>query len=108
MASPTPVVGVPDIEGLVVEIAIHPAECAQFASTCSEPCVQEHEKLIPELELGQNQATCSAVNLNGDLWRLALTRTPVLGPRFPPLRHFSGRYQALLQCPRSCAAWDSI
>src|SRR6516165_5912133 len=55
MASPTPVIGMPDIEGLVVEIAILPAESAQFASTCSEPCVQEHEKLIPELELGQNQ-----------------------------------------------------
>src|SRR6516225_11242280 len=55
MPPATPVIRMPNIEGLAVEIAIHPAECAQFASACSQPCVQKHEKLIPELELGQNQ-----------------------------------------------------
>ena len=43
-----------DVEDLVVEVAIHPAECAQFASTRSQSCIEKHEELIAKLELGQN------------------------------------------------------
>ena len=54
MPSPTPIIGMLDVEDVVEEIAIHPAECAQFASTCPETRIQEHQELIAKFELGQN------------------------------------------------------
>src|SRR5271157_2973731 len=55
MPSSTPIVGMLDIEDLVDEVAVHPAECAQFASTCPQTRIQKHEELIPKLEFGQDQ-----------------------------------------------------
>ena len=55
MPSSTPIVGVLDVEDLIDEVAVHPAECAQLASTCPQTRIQKHEELIAELELGQDQ-----------------------------------------------------
>src|SRR5205823_546919 len=47
-------------------------------------CQFQAPKVAVEIDR-RTSATCSAVNFNGDLRRLELTRTPVLGPLFPPL-----------------------
>src|SRR5215469_8522970 len=89
MPSATPIIGMLNIEGLVVEIAIHPAECAQFASTGSQPCVQKHEKLIPEFELGQNQGHLVCRQLQ---WRLLALGTYTHARAWASLSTRSNRY----------------
>ena len=39
-----------NVEDSVVEFAIHPTECTQFASTSSQSCIQKYEKLVAEFE----------------------------------------------------------
>src|SRR5216684_6162613 len=55
MTAPAPIVRVLDVERLVFEVAIQPAQSSQFPSPCSKRSIQEHQKLVAELQIPKTQ-----------------------------------------------------